>query len=52
MKVLQQREKVWIHLVALVRRQVPERKRAIVKRWRRSWFGRVAWPWLRKELYR
>ena len=23
---------------------------AVKKRWRRSWSGRVAWPWLRREL--
>jgi hypothetical protein len=29
---------------------VTEGHTALRKRWRRSWTGRVAWPWLRTEL--
>src|SRR6266545_2229017 len=29
---------------------VTQGRTAVKKRWRRSWPGRVAWPWLRSEL--
>jgi hypothetical protein len=41
---------LWRRLNAALQGKASEASRNIRKAWRRSWVGRVAWPWLRKEL--
>lgn len=50
MRILDQLREVWRRISTAIRTRGSERARAMRKRWRSSWLGRVAWPWLRREL--
>jgi hypothetical protein len=49
-KILDQLREVWRRISTAVRTRASESARAMRKKWRSSWLGRVAWPWLRREL--
>ena len=50
MKILDQLREVWRRVSTAIRTRAREGARAMRKNWRNSWLGRVAWPWLRREL--
>jgi hypothetical protein len=49
-RVLDQLREVWTRISTAIRTRAREGARAMHKKWRRSWLGRVALPWLRQEL--
>jgi hypothetical protein len=50
MKILDQLREVWWRISGATRKRAREGARAMRRKWRTSWLGRVAWPWLRREL--
>jgi len=50
MRILEQLVGAWRRISITVRARASEGGRAVRKKGRSSWLGRVAWPWLRREL--
>ena len=50
MNVFHQLTELWRRLSAALQRKASEAAREMRRMWRRSWIGRVAWPWLQREL--
>src|SRR5262249_59975262 len=49
LKSLQAHRQWWTNLKVAVSASSPRCVAALRRAWRRSWIGRVAWPWIRRE---